>query len=153
MRRLRLSLSALLALGLLCGSAWADTLKFTAALEPEKAGAAKGTATLTVDTGSKQLTWSIDYSGLSAPPGMAAIMSPPKDPKGNPGTLPLTLPAKPASPVSGTMQLTDDQIAGTQDRPVDGDDRLDQGPRDRRRDQAGAITARRGGATPPAALV
>src|SRR5579864_4818728 len=113
MRRLRLSLSTtILTLGLLCGAAWADTLKFTAALEPEKAGTAKGTATLTVDTGTKKLDWSIDYSGLSAPPAMAAILSPPKDPKGNPGTVPLTLPAKPASPITGSMQVTDDQIAG-----------------------------------------
>jgi len=111
-RGIRFSMAAGLALCLAYGGAWADTLKFTATLEPEKAGAAKGTATLTVDTDSKKLTWSIDYSGLSAPPAMAAILSPPKDPKGNPGTLPLTLPAKPASPLSGTMQLTDDQIAG-----------------------------------------
>ena len=111
-RGVRLSMAAGLALYLACSGAWADTVKFTATLEPEKAGAAKGNATLTVDTDSKKLTWSIDYSGLSAPPAMAAILSPPKDPKGNPGTLPLTLPAKPASPISGTMQLTDDQIAG-----------------------------------------
>jgi hypothetical protein len=78
-RALRLTLSGLFALGLLCGAAWADTLKFTATLEPEKAGAAKGTATLTVDTDTKKLSWSIDYSGLSAPPAMAAILSPPKD--------------------------------------------------------------------------
>jgi hypothetical protein len=109
---LRLSLAAGLALCLACGAAWADTLKFTATLEPEKAGAAKGTATLTVDTDTKKLTWSVDYSGVSAPPSMAAILSPPKDPKGSPGTLPLTLPAKPTSPISGTLQLTDDQIAG-----------------------------------------
>ena len=112
LRGLRFSLAAALALCLAGGAAWADTLKFTATLEPEKAGAAKGTGTLSVDTDSKKLTWSVDYSGLSAAPAMAAILSPPKDPKGNPGTLPLTLPAKPTSPISGTTQLTDDQIAG-----------------------------------------
>ncbi len=112
MYRFRLPIAAFLALGLWCGAAWADTLKFTASLAPEKTGAAKGTATLTVDTGSKKMDWSIEYSGLSAPPAMAAIMSPPKDPKGEPGTLPLTLPAKPTSPVSGSMQVSDDQIAG-----------------------------------------
>src|ERR1700690_2458904 len=112
MRTSRLTISALVAFGLLYGTAWADTLKFTATLEPEKAGPAKGTATLTVDTDAKKLDWSIDYSGLSAPPAMAAILSPPKDPKGNPGTVPLVVPAKPASPLTGSMQLTDDQIAG-----------------------------------------
>jgi len=114
MRVLRFSLAAILVLYVVVGIAWADTLKFTASLEPEKPGSskAKGTATLTVDTGSKKMDWSIDYSDLSAPPAMAAIMSPPKDPKGQPGTVPLTLPAKPTSPVSGTMQVTDDQVAG-----------------------------------------
>jgi hypothetical protein len=108
----RLTIFALVAFGLLYGAAWADTLKFTATLEPEKAGAVKGTATLTLDTDAKKLDWSIDYSGLSAPPAMAAILSPPKDPKGNPGTIPLTLPPKPASPLTGSMQVTGDQIAG-----------------------------------------
>jgi hypothetical protein len=108
----RLSIFAVLALSLLCDTAWADTLKFTATLEPEKAGTAKGAATLTVDTGTKKLDWSIDYSGLSAPPAMAAILSPPKDPKGNPGTVSLTLPAKPTSPVTGSMPVTDEQIVG-----------------------------------------
>ncbi len=112
MHHLRLPIATILALSIWCGTAAADTLKFTAALAPEKTGAAKGTATLTVDTGTKKMDWSIDYSGLSAPPAMAAIQSPPKDPKGEPGTLSLTLPAKPTSPVSGSMQVTDDQIAG-----------------------------------------
>jgi|SRR5579863_2019700 len=112
MRGLRLSMAAGLVLCVACGVAWADTLKFTATLEPEKAGAAKGTAILTVDTTAKALNWSIDYSGLTAPPAMAAILSPPPDTKSNPGAVPLTLPAKPTSPISGTMPVTDDQIAG-----------------------------------------
>jgi hypothetical protein len=110
--RLRLAIAAGLALCLLGNAAWADTLKFTATLEPEKAGAAKGTATLSVDTATKTLNWSIDYSGLSVPPVMAALLSPPADSKGNPGTVLLTLPANPASPVTGTLKLTDAQIAG-----------------------------------------
>jgi hypothetical protein len=88
LRDLKFPLAAGLAMWLACGAAWADTLKFTAALEPEKAGAAKGTASLTVDTGSKKLDWSIAYSGLSAPPAMAAILSPPPDAESDPGTLP-----------------------------------------------------------------
>jgi hypothetical protein len=101
-RALRLSTAAGLVLCLACAAAWADTLKFTATLEPEKTGAAKGTATLTVDTAKKMLAWSIDYSGLTAPPAMAAILSPPPDAKSDPGTTALTLPAKPTSPISGT---------------------------------------------------
>lgn len=114
MRRLRLPIAVFLALSVMCGVALADTLKFTASLGPEKPGSSKaqGTATLTVDTGSKKLDWSIDYSNLSGPPAMAQILLPPKDPKGQPGSVTLTLPAKPASPMTGTTPLTDDEIAG-----------------------------------------
>src|SRR5579863_10025217 len=43
-----------LALSLLCGAAWADTVKFTADLQPDKqGGAGKGTGTFTVDTATK----------------------------------------------------------------------------------------------------
>jgi len=101
------------ALCLLWGAALADTLKFTVTFEPDKQGGpGKGTATLSVDTATKVLTYNIEYSGLSAPPAMAAFLSPPADPKGQPGTVPIKLPAKPTSPISGTMPLTDDQIAG-----------------------------------------
>jgi hypothetical protein len=112
-RNLRTMMGAGLALCLLYGVALADTLKFTVTFEPDKEGGpGKGTATLSVDTAAKTLTYSIEYAGLSAPPAMAAILSPPADPKGSPGTLPIKLPAKPASPITGTMPLTDEQITG-----------------------------------------
>ena len=113
MRRFGMLATAGLALGLLCGAASADTVKLTAALDPAATGGAgKGTATLSLDTASKTLTVTIDYSGLSAPPAMAAFLSPPATPNGNPGTLPIPLPAKPASPISVTMKLPDPAIAG-----------------------------------------
>jgi hypothetical protein len=112
-RSLRMAAAASLMLLLLGGAASADTLKFTVAFEPDKQGdPGKGTATLSVDTATKVLTYTIEFSGLTAPPAMAAFLSPPKDPKGNPGTVPIKLPPNAASPINGTMKLTDAQIAG-----------------------------------------
>jgi hypothetical protein len=112
-RSLGMVVKAGLVLCLLCGGASADTVKYTVTLEPEKQGAAgKGTANLSLDTASKTLTVTIDYSGLSAPPAMAAFLSPPATQNGNPGTLPIPLPANPASPIKATMKLTDPAIAG-----------------------------------------
>src|SRR5262249_37784208 len=82
--------------------------------EPESPGASKGkgTATLAFDPASKTLNWTIEYSGLSAPPAMAALMSPPSTPNGQPGTVPITLPSGAASPMKGTLKLTDAQVTG-----------------------------------------
>jgi hypothetical protein len=101
------------ALCLLTAAAWADTIKFTVDLTPDKDGApGKGTANLSLDTASKTLTGTIDYSGLSAPPAMAAFLSPPATANGNPGTLAIPLPARTTSPLSVTMKLPDPAIAG-----------------------------------------
>jgi hypothetical protein len=104
---------AAVAFCVLTAAAWADTIKFTASLDPsDQKGAAKGTATLSLDTASKTLTGTIEYSGLSAPPAMAAFLSPPATKDGNPGTLPIPLPASPASPINVKMQLPDPAVAG-----------------------------------------
>ncbi len=100
-----------LCLGL--GAASADTVKLAATLEPDKQGGpGKGSANLSIDTASKTLTITVEYSGLSAPPTMAAFLSPPANQNGNPGTLPIPLPAKATSPVNVTMKLTDPAING-----------------------------------------
>lgn len=101
------------ALGLLYGMAWADTVKFTATLEPDRPGGpGKGTATLSLDAATKTLTGTIQYSGISAPPAVAAIEGPPPRPNDNPVTLMVPLPANPASPIRFTMPLPDSAIAG-----------------------------------------
>jgi hypothetical protein len=101
-----------LALGLGLGAAWADTVKLAATLEPDKQGGpGKGKANLSIDTASKTLTLTVEYSGV-APPTMAAFLSPPQTQNGNPGTLPIPLPAKATSPISVTMKLTDPAING-----------------------------------------
>jgi CHRD domain len=113
MPRLTGIVGAALLICLLSGVALADTVKFTATLEPDKQGApGKGTAALSLDTASKTLTGTIEYSGLSAPPTVAAFLSPPATKDGKPGTLPIPLPAKAASPISVTIKLPDPAIAG-----------------------------------------
>jgi hypothetical protein len=112
-RRLGMFIYAGVVLGLLCSAAWADTIKFSIPLEPDQQGKpGKGTANLTLDTASKMLTGTIEYSGLSGPPAMAAFMSPPAAQNGNPGTLPIPLPANPTSPINVKMQLPDQAVAG-----------------------------------------
>ncbi|HML10568.1 MAG TPA: CHRD domain-containing protein [Stellaceae bacterium] len=112
MRNSKTIAGAGLALSLFCGAALADTLKFTVDLEPEQAGKpGKGTATFTVDTASKTLTGTIEYSGV-ATPQMAAFLSPPEKQGGNPGTLPIQLPANAASPISVKMQMPPAAIDG-----------------------------------------
>jgi hypothetical protein len=112
-RSLGIFINAGLALCLIGGVALADTVKYAVDLAPDaQGGTAKGTATITVDTTTKTLTYSIEYSGLSAPPAMAAFLSPPAQPNGQPGTVAIKLPPNPASPLTGTMPLTPAQITG-----------------------------------------
>jgi len=95
------------------GAALADTVKFTVDLGPDQQGRpGKGTANLMVDTASKTLTGTITYSGLSTPPQMAAFLSPPEKQGGNPGTLPIPLPAKATSPIDVKMQLPPAAVDG-----------------------------------------
>jgi hypothetical protein len=113
MRIARIGVGVGLALCLAWGTALADTVKFTIDLTPDQQGKpGKGTATLSLDTAAKKLTYSIEYTGLSAPPAMAAFMSPPAQQNGTPGTVPIPLPASPTSPISGTMPVTDAQVTG-----------------------------------------
>lgn len=113
MRSLRMAAQAGAALCLLCGAAWADVVKFSIPLEPDQQGKpGKGTANLSLDTATKTLTGTIEYSGLSAPPEMAAFLSPPTTQNGNPGTLPIPIPAKGASPIAVKMQIPDAAIPG-----------------------------------------
>lgn len=113
MRSLRMAVPAAVALCLLCSAAWADVVKFSIPLEPDQQGKpGKGTANLTFDTTSKTLTGTIEYSGLTSPPEMAAFLSPPEKQGGNPGTLPIPIPAKAASPINVKMQIPDAAIPG-----------------------------------------
>lgn len=115
-RSLKTIAAAGFALTLLGGAALADTVKFTADLAgdpqaPTKSNG-KGSATLTLDTASKSLTGTIEYSGLSDPPAVIEFEGPPPKQGANPVEMPIPMPASTASPISIKMQLTDAAIAG-----------------------------------------
>ena len=113
MRSLRMAVQAAVALCLLCGAARADMVKFSIPLEPDQQGKpGKGMANLTLDTTTKTLSGTIEYSGLTAAPEMAAFLSPPATQNGNPGTLPIPIPAKAPSPINIKMQIPDAAITG-----------------------------------------
>jgi hypothetical protein len=115
-RSLGLIAGAALALCVGLGAAWADTVKFTATLEPDPQATTKsngkGTASLTLDTATKTLTGTIEYSGLSAPVAMAEFDGPPTKQNAPPIEMPIPLPLKPVSPITVKIQLTDVAIAG-----------------------------------------
>lgn len=109
-------LRSVLTLGAVCllsAAAYAETVQFTGAMTgaaevPAKTTARKGTAAATLDTATKALTYSVEYTGLSGP-ATAAHFHGPADPATNAGVV---LPfASPASPIKGTATLTDAQMA------------------------------------------
>lgn len=96
-----------------CGVARADQINFKADLNgatevPPVTTAGKGNATASLNTATKMLTWTVDYSGMSGPV-MAAHIHGPAAPGANAGVLvPLTVSA---SPMKGSATLTDAQIS------------------------------------------
>src|SRR4029077_10817248 len=71
----------------------------------------KGTATINVDTATKQATWRVDYSGLSGPAAAAHIHC--GAAAGANAGVAVALGAGPtaASPIQGSGALTDAQLA------------------------------------------
>jgi hypothetical protein len=93
----------------------ADMVEFTAKLTPVKLGdSGKGSATLSLDTASKTLSWSIEYAGLPAAPALAGFLAPALKPGEDASMVPMTLSSNAISPITGSMQLTDVQITGIQ---------------------------------------
>ena len=97
---------------LIWGVARADQVNFKADLSgasevPPVTSAGKGTATASLDTATKTLSWSVTYSGLSGP-ATAAHIHGPAAPGANAGVL---VPFNdPAGPIKGSAALTDAQI-------------------------------------------
>ncbi len=109
-----LGAAALVTTGLLTAvAAHAETITFKANLSggaevPPKVTEGKGTTTATLDTATKILTYSEDYTGLSGP-ATAAHFHGPADPGAN---APVAVPfANPVSPIQGSATLTDAQMA------------------------------------------
>ena len=98
---------------------WANAA--TVAYKANLAGAAevppvqstgKGTAQVNVDTATKQLTWRVDYSGLSGPPAAAHIHC--GAAAGANAGVAVPLGDKFDSPIAGSATMTDAQLADLQ---------------------------------------
>jgi len=110
MRRGFLLGSGFLVLLLSIGLAQAEQVQFKASLAPASGvtSSGKGSATASLDTTTKMLTWTVDYSGLSGPASAAHIHGP-ADPGANaPIVVPFT--GNLATPIKGSATLTDEQI-------------------------------------------
>jgi hypothetical protein len=114
MRQLKLLVAILLTAFLVAGAAHAATKVFKATLNgasevPPTTSSATGTATATLDTATRKLTWDVTYSGLSGP-AMAAHIHGPAEPGKNAGVVvPLT--GSLQSPIQGSRILTPAQVA------------------------------------------
>ena len=99
---------------LLWGVARADQINFKADLSgasevPPIASAGKGTATASLDTATKTLIWTVNYSGLNGPPTAGHIHGP-AAPGANAGVL-VPFSGDLASPIKGSATLTDAQVS------------------------------------------
>jgi CHRD domain-containing protein len=118
MDALRSSLAALtLIAGIAASPALADTVKFKADLAgasevPPTTSSGKGTLDATFDTATKQLTYTVTYSGLTGP-ATAAHFHGPAAAGANAGVA-VPVQGSVASPIKGTATLTDAQAADLQ---------------------------------------
>ena len=113
MRKTTLATTALLATALALGYAQAATETFKGTLSnaaevPPTTGNGNGTATVTLDTATKQVTYNVTYSGLSGPAAAAHIHC--GAAAGANSGVAVAFP-KADSPISGSATMTDAQIA------------------------------------------
>ena len=112
---IRATIGALaLATGLAIAPAFADSVKFMASLKaseevPPIQSAGTGTLDATYDTASKQLSYTVNYSGLTGPATAAHFHGPAEAGK-NAGVV-VPVQASVASPIKGSATLTDAQAA------------------------------------------
>ncbi len=114
MSRILTAAAACLIAACAIGTVRAETVTFNGTMAgttevPPKTTDGKGTATASLDTATKMLTYQVDYSGLSGP-ATAAHFHGPAEPGANAGiVVPFAAPA--VSPIKGTATLTDAQMA------------------------------------------
>jgi CHRD domain len=109
--------SLIVAAGLLaavpCVGAWAETVTLKAAMTgatevPPNDSKGSGEATASLDTATKELSYTVTYSGLSGP-ALGAHFHGPGEAGKNAG---IVLPFKTVqSPITGSATLTDNQVA------------------------------------------
>lgn len=109
-------LAAVFAVGCLSGAS-AATVNFHATLDgktevPPNASTGSGDALASLDTSSKQLSYTITFFGLSGP-ATAAHFHGPAAPGANAGVA-VPIGTNPTSPVTGSVTLTDAQMADLQ---------------------------------------
>ena len=111
MRRAQWLSFGFIAVFLVWSAAQAEQINFKADLAPAPgvSSSGKGTATASLDSNTKTLTWTVDYSGLSGP-ATAAHIHGPADPGANAGIV-VPFSGNLASPIKGSATLTDAQIA------------------------------------------
>jgi hypothetical protein len=98
--------------------AQAETLAFKADLKgadetPPTDSKGTGTATVSYDTGSKKLTWTITYAGLTGPATAAHFHGP--APVGKAAGVEVAIPNADKSPIEGSATLTDAQAKDLED--------------------------------------
>ena len=110
----RRGIAVVMALGaaLLASSAGAEVVKYRATLNgpsevPANSEKGTGTATLDFDTQTKTLTWTVTYRGLTGPARAAHIHGSAAKGVNAPPIIPFP---KPASPIKGSVKLTDAQV-------------------------------------------
>jgi CHRD domain-containing protein len=81
---------------------------------PPVTSAGKGTAAINVDTATKQISWRVDYSGLSGPAAAAHIHCGAVAGANAGVAVPLGAAPNLASPIQGSGALTDAQMADLQ---------------------------------------
>lgn len=113
MRKTTLAAIGLLATALTWGYSQAATETFkgtlsTAAEVPPVTGSGSGTASVTLDTATKMITYSVTYTGLSGPAAAAHIHC--GAAAGANSGVAVPFPSA-ASPISGSATLTDAQVA------------------------------------------
>jgi hypothetical protein len=82
-----------------------------AAEVPPVASGGKGTASVNVDSGTKQASWRVEYSGLSGPAGAAHIHCGAAAGANAGVAVPLGAAPNLASPITGSGTMTDAQMA------------------------------------------
>ncbi len=107
-------LAALAVAALAAGTAQAEVLSFMAHLDgaaetPPNNSNGMGMAMVKLDTATKMLDWTVDYSGLSGPATMAHFHGP--APVGKAAGVAVAFKGDVSSPAKGSALLTDAQIA------------------------------------------
>jgi hypothetical protein len=112
---MKIALLTALAIGALISAAplSAEVLHFTAKLDgaaetPPTASTGKGTADVTVDTDSRQLSWTVTYYGLTGPATMGHFHGPAAPGVATGVQVPMT--GDMSSPVKGSAEINDGQI-------------------------------------------